>query len=256
MLVGGSTAAGFGEHILESALTEAYRGCRVDVINAASGGYNARQELIVASIWGPDLQPDMLLSLDGANDLTHRLRMTEAGTFFLNVGYESLFKRPLLSWLVHILRSSQFVYGVQRLGQRRSVGPIESYVDAIPVFVSAQHSLNVLARGLSATRMMVLQPHMSFKRPLSDAEAGFTNYAYREQVVKALYDLTHTELGALAASDDVLYLDARPIFDGMGETVFSDDVHFVDDRGYEILARHIARTGDIVRPNHPACSSQ
>ncbi len=86
LLVGGSTAAGFPTKVLEEAFAQKFKGRRFEVINAAHGGYNARQELIVVSLWGLNLKPDMVISLDGANDLVHRLRMRRAGTFYFDPG--------------------------------------------------------------------------------------------------------------------------------------------------------------------------
>src|SRR5262245_44412214 len=52
LLVGGSTAQGFAAEILESAIAARF-GRPVRVLNAAFGGYEARQEVVVASLWGP-----------------------------------------------------------------------------------------------------------------------------------------------------------------------------------------------------------
>lgn len=88
LLLGGSTAAGFPVDILAKAFSGKFIDKEFEVINAAVGGYNARQEAIVATIWGLQLEPDMIITLDGANDLIHRLRVKQAGTFFLNPAYD------------------------------------------------------------------------------------------------------------------------------------------------------------------------
>jgi hypothetical protein len=44
---------------------------------------------------------------------------------------------------------------------------------------------------------------------------------------------------SLAEKDDAAFLDARSIFNGMDEPIFTDDVHFRTVRGYETTrARH------------------
>ena len=80
--------------------------------------------------------------------------------------------------------------------------------------MDAEHALNVIARGLGAARLMVLQPSMAFKQPLAPEERAFTAYAYREPVMKALYDQAAADLNGLAARDQVAFLDARTIYDG------------------------------------------
>ena len=239
LLVGASTAAGFPESILESAFSKKFPDNKFEVINTAQGGYNARQELIVASVWGPNLEPDLIISLDGANDLTHRLRTRKAGTFFLNPAYELAIKRPFLSPFVHIMRHSQLVNAMYRLQNRKRIGSADEYLDAVPVYLSAQHSMNILAKGLAAARVMVLQPFIAFKEPLSVGETNFKHYEYREPVVKKLLSSAHEGLTDLAIRDDVLYIDGRFAFNGIKRTIFSDDVHFISDEGYHILAEHI-----------------
>ena len=239
ILVGGSTAEGFAPGILETALSERFHQS-FRVVNGAFGGYEARQEVVVASIWGPSLRPVAIISLDGQNDLEHRLRVPSAGRFYLDGSYRTYLTRPLLAPLVWLLSESQAYNGLVRLRARRSVADWTQYADALPVYASALHSINIVARGLGAARLMVLQPFVSFKEPLAPEERAFTAYAYREGVMRTLYDHAATMLTDLAREDGVGFLDARSIYRGIPEPLFTDDVHFRSARGYEILARAIA----------------
>jgi hypothetical protein len=239
MLVGGSTAEGFAPAILETALLQRFRR-PVRVVNGAFGGYEARQEVVVASMWGPSLRPAVIVSLDGQNDLEHRLRVPAPGRFFLDGSYRTYLTRPLVAPLAWMLSESQAYNGLVRLQARRSVGEWTRYADALPVYASALHTINVVARGLGAVRLMVLQPFVSFKEPLAPEERAFTAYAYRDGVMRALYDHAASALINLAREDSVGFLDARPIYKGISAPLFTDDVHFRSARGYEILARAIA----------------
>lgn len=240
LLIGGSTAANFPVRLLEEAFVKKFPDQQFEVTNMATGGYNARQELITVALWGISVKPDIIISLDGANDLIHRLRMKKAGTFYLNTTYELFLKNPLFAPIGNIFAKSQLIQGLFRLRERLQLETADKYKDAIPVYISAQHGMNIFARGLCATRIMVLQPFMSFKEPLSSAEANFGHYKYRENVIKELYGLMGEELATLAVEDSVLYVDSRFIFKGMPETIFSDDVHFINDGGYRLLAQSIA----------------
>jgi hypothetical protein len=239
LLVGGSTAQGFAPEILESALAARF-GRPVRVMNAAFGGYQARQEVVVASLWGPRLAPRILVSLDGQNDFEHRIRASQPGRFLLDDAYRTYLTHPMLSPFAWLLSQSQAYNGLVRLRARRQVGDWSRYADAIPNYVEAQHSLNVIARGLSATRLMVLQPFAAFKQPLAAEEQAFTAYAYREPAMKSLYDHAAPALADLARRDGVAFLDARPIYHGHATALFTDDVHFRGAEGYVILARAIA----------------
>jgi hypothetical protein len=238
MLVGGSTAEGFAPEILERALTRRFG--RVRVVNAAYGGYNVRQEVIVAALWGGRLKPAALVSLDGQNDLEHRLRVAAAGRFFLDPAYELYLTRPWLAPFAYLASHSQAYNAASRIAARRRLGTAAAYADAIPIYLEGQHALSVIARGLGASRLMVLQPFVAFKQPLAAEERAFTAYAYREPVMRALYDQTATGLASLAQKDGAAFLDARAVFNGIEEAIFTDDVHFRTSRGYEEIARAIA----------------
>jgi hypothetical protein len=239
LLVGGSTAQGFSPDVLAAAIGHRV-GRTVRVMNAAFGGYEARQEVVVASVWGPTLAPAIIVSLDGQNDFEHRLRVDRPGRFFLDAAYRTYLTHPALAPFAWLLSESQAYNGLVRWTARRTVGDWTRYADAIPVYLDAQHALNVLARGLGAVRLMVLQPSMAFKQPLAAEERAFTAYAYREPVMKTLYDQAARALDRLAARDRVRFLDARPIYNGVAAPLFADDVHFRGAEGYEILARAIA----------------
>ena len=239
LLIGASTAQNFAPDVLEGAIADRFHR-PVRVVNAAYGGYEARQEAVVAALWAPHLAPAVIVTLDGHNDLEHRLRTSKAGGFFLDEAYRAYLTRPATAPVVWMLSHSQAYNGLARWKARRDVADWTRYADAIDVYVSAQRSINAVARGLGAGRLIVLQPFMGFKEPLAPEERAFTAYRYREATMRALYDRTAAALADLAAREDVTFLDARPIYGGAPAAIFSDDVHFRDVQGYTILARAIA----------------
>ncbi len=255
LLVGGSTAQGFPVALLEEELNKTFTTRTFQVLNVGTGGYEARQEVIVAFLWGPKVHPHVILSLDGANDLIHRLRVKKAGAFYLNDAYELFLTQPFLAPMYYLMGQSQFYNGLVRFWQKRNIQDAESYNDTIPIYIEAQHSLNVLAKGLEARRVMVLQPFSAFKYPLSAAEAAFDLYKYREEQVKHLYEATHEKLGELANKDNVAYLDGRSIYSGMSDTMFTDDVHLTD-LGYQVLAKRIAAILQLEMADNGACGGR
>jgi len=238
LLLGGSTAASFPKKILEDAFSRKF-GVSFEVINGAYGGYNSRQELIVAALWGVSLKPDIIITLDGANDLIHRLRMKKGEAFYLDSTYELLLKKPMFAPLFNLMMKSQLIQGIYRLRERISVGSADNYMDAIPVYLSAQQGINCIAKGASAFRIIVLQPFIAFKEPQSVSEVGFKHYQYREPVIKTLYNRLYQGLLDLVRQDNVLLIDGRNAFNGLTQTIFSDDVHFQSDEGYRLLAEYI-----------------
>ncbi len=240
LLLGSSTAEGFKNEILQNAFHKKFPRYQFEVINCSQGGYNARQELILLALWGVDLKPNMIITLDGNNDLDHRLRTKKAGTFYLNDDYELALTQPFLSPVAHLLRSSQFANMITRFKARTEIGSAENYKDAVPFYIASQASITGLAKGISAIHIAVLQPFVAFKEPLSSDEAGFTHYKYREPVLKKLYGILHDGMVRLAKDSGMIYVDSRFIFNGSKNTIFSDDVHLAGDEGYRILADHIA----------------
>lgn len=241
LLVGGSTAEGLAPEVLEEALRHRF-GKPVRVVNAAFGGYEARQEVVVASLWAPPLRPVAIVSLDGQNDLEHRLRVPAPGRFFLDGSYRTYLTRPIAAPFAWLLSQSQTYNSIVRFQARRTIRDWATYADAIPVYASALHSINVVARGLGAARLMVLQPFVGFKEPLAPEERAFTAYAYREPAMRALYDHAAVALAGLAREDGVAFLDARPIYKGIAAPLFTDEVHFRSRQGYEILSKAIAES--------------
>ena len=239
LLVGGSTAEGLAPEVLEEALRQRF-GRPVRVVNAAFGGYEARQEVVVASMWGPALRPVAIVSLDGQNDLEHRLRVPAPGRFYLDGNYRTYLTHPMTAPFAWLLSQSQAYNSIARFQARRSVGDWTMYADAIPVYASALHAINVVARGLGSARLMVLQPFVGFKDPLAPEERAFTAYTYRDGAMRGLYDRAATALAGVAQEDGVAFLDARPIYHGISTPLFTDDVHFRGRQGYEMLSRAIA----------------
>ena len=135
MMMGGSVAAGFSN----------------DVLEGATRGY-------CTSLWGPRLEPDLLLSLNGTNDLEHRLRVKKAGEFYLSPTYEAFLDHPLLAPLYLLVSHPQAYNAILRIVSHLGVGPVEQYLDSIPIYIDAQKSLNQLAGGMGAAHLMVLQP--------------------------------------------------------------------------------------------------
>ena len=96
LLLGGSVAQGFPSEILENAIENKYKK-KVKVFNAGMGGYISSQELVLLTRYGYKLKPDVIINLNGANDIIHSLRKNNSpGTFYLNKSYEFFLTKPSL----------------------------------------------------------------------------------------------------------------------------------------------------------------
>jgi lysophospholipase L1-like esterase len=137
-----------------------------------------------------------------------------------------------------------------RIYARRGIGAldaVEQYSDAIPIYTDAQKSLNQLAGGMGAARLMVLQPFSGYKSPLSKEEAAFTVVKYREGLMKALYALASNQIAGMSKRDGVPYLDGGSLFVDVADHIFTDESHLTPE-GYRRLAKAIATTLGSVWP--------
>ena len=64
-------------------------------------------------------------------------------------------------------------------------------------------------------------------------------------MLKVLYARASKGLQDLASRDKVRFVVARFLYDEVSGPIFSDDVHFRDARGYEILATAIAAAAPL-----------
>jgi hypothetical protein len=71
----------------------------------------------------------------------------KADAFYLNDAYELFLTQPFFAPMYYILGQFQLYNGMVRFWQKRNINDAEFYGDAIPVYIEAQHSLNVLAKG-------------------------------------------------------------------------------------------------------------
>lgn len=243
LLIGGSTAEGFPEKILEKSLQNKIDK-DVKVFNAGYGGYISTQELIILTRYANKLRPDLIININGANDIIHSLKKNvKPGTFYLNNTYNLYLTKPFLGPIFKILQSSQLYNSITRLTERKKNYDykVSDYTEHLNIYIENIISMSIFCDGLNAKYLNILQPHVIFKDKKHDKENKFTLLNYRSEIVKKLY----MEIKNIANNDKILvnnFLDSTNIFDNNDEHIFSDDVHFMRDtnRGYYILAEFIS----------------
>lgn len=241
LIIGGSTAEAWGTEILENMLKKKYN-IDVEVINGAHGGYNGRQQLIVLSLWGSRINPDVVISLDGANDILHSLRgENETGTFYLNHTYKTYLTKPYLGSLTFLVQNSQLVNGINRLSRRFVTFNAEDHYDNINIYLEAKKNISLISEAYNAYHISILQPYLGFKKNKTIREKAFKIYDYRDKVVKDLLLFTEKKLISLYNNSiNTYHFNSQYLFESEKQ-IFSDDVHFVDDYGYQILSKKISQ---------------
>lgn len=239
-IIGGSTAEGWDNDILENILKDKYN-IDVEVINGAHGGYNSRQQLIVLSIWGYRIKPDIVISLDGGNDILHSLRgENEPGTFYLNHTYKTYLTKPYLGSFIFLIQNSQLINGINRLSRRFEKFNSEEHYDNINIYLEAKKNISLISQSYNAYHISILQPYLGFKKNKSNKEEAFKIYDYRDKIVKDLILYTEKKLDSLYnTSSNTHHFNSQYLFESKKQ-IFSDDLHFVDDYGYVILSEKVS----------------
>jgi len=243
LLIGGSTAEGFPENILEKSLQNRINK-KVKVFNAGYGGYISTQELILLTRYANKLSPDLIVNINGANDITHSLKKNvKPGTFFLNNTYDLYLTKPFLSPIFKVLQSSQLYNAFTRITERKrgSDYKISDYTEHLNIYIENIKSMSIFCDGLGVKYLNILQPHVIFKNMRHNNEKKFTLLNYRNEIVKKLY----LEIKDKTSNNEILInnlFDSTNIFENNSEHIFSDDVHFMRDhnKGYYILAEFIS----------------
>ena len=236
LLTGGSTAQGFPVEIIEQKLTK-LTNKKVKVYNSGYGGYISTQELILITRFSKLIEPDIIINLNTANDLLHSIREdNQPETFFLNNTYKILLEKPYLGLFVYILQHSQLFNGLVRLGVRNKSFNVQDYDEHINVLAQNIKNINYYCDGANILYLNVMQPHVVFKNIKHVNENNFTAFKYREEIIKQLYESAYEKIKKNSGH----FLDSRFIFNNNASHIFSDDVHFIKNTGYDILGSVIS----------------
>lgn len=244
VLVGGSTAFGTGlnsdEETFANQVTRRFE--NVEVINGAVIGHRSGQELsyIVSDL--VDLEPDLIIALNGYNDFASRkdepwIDMNGASQVEgqLNVlngyVYSGLFSRLVNMAKIPFVRTSSTVE--KALGkfsaaanpqQTVASGSSEVVDKAVDSYTENVWKMDQIASTFSARFLCVLQPTSSW---VDKGEDG-------------LYDEFRQQAEARLMEKDVAILDLNDHADAFLADMFMDDLH-LDARGNKIMAAIVAQ---------------
>jgi len=222
LVVGGSVAfAAYSSsidttyfHVLGTELERL--GTPADVTVVASGAWKSLQELPALATYGPEVHPDVVVLLDGLNDLTN------------GATSRTLYGQPTATadgspWTI--------TYHAHDYD-----GRVTDYVDNVRRAAS-------MTTAMGADLLVVLQPALVDRvrrTPIEDALliASLAPHASAEVLTRS-YEKMRAALRDLAKSGALHFLDCSRIFDGERATTFTDMWHF-GDFGHAILGRAIA----------------
>ncbi len=265
LVLGGSTSWGLGASSNDATARGALqrllnqRGDRkYRVMSGAFLGYSARQEMTVLTEFLEDLDPDIVVSLTGHNDVVTIMHDTggvlqrwESRTLEEAVTNQ-LKPMDTLDALRKVGGSLGLwrlvVYAREAMPQQRRPGAGVSYDPArsqrLAARVAEFHRINAEFAARKGRRYVIaLQPDLySTRKPLPPEEAATRDrFTALSPNVGSVYPKYRDDLArALAALPGTTFIDLRERFDAVAEPLFIDDCHLVD-RGYELIATSIAQ---------------
>jgi len=255
--LGGSACLGVGDHPgstvaerLQYAL-DRRRLARAQVLNLCQGGATSAQELAIFIQYGLPLEPQVVLSFDGANDLLHpRPVGTDDAP---NLPYRDREMRAGFDGHHSLLSHLALFRMAGRIAKRRREDPAKSA--AVPpeaIIASYEYVLGIthgLAQSSGAYYAVLLQPTLHYRKPWSTEERRMWNDRdpdYGAQVSEAarnVYAAADDALMRWAAGSGTRLFDLTGAFENTSDTVYSDSVHFTGERGNRVLYEQLETQG-------------
>lgn len=252
LVLGGSTAAQVPDSMLERQL-EAVSSKDIEIINLAQPGYIVNQERIALLLYGIRLAPDMILTLDGANDFVTASKLGIVGLPYQNTFIEMAVDAPLQNAVFAVLKRSQLVNSLNKLRERQleqqiadDPGLRKETLDHLAEF---HRSVGVIADGLEIPYVQVLQPFIHLRSTISEREAKLTpSYDYRKEYLRDMFVAMSQRMNGASIAEKWLFIDATRAFDSVSSEVecFSDQVHLTEDGNRELtrfISSKISQTG-------------
>lgn len=218
LIIGGSTAfASYSSsietsyfHLLGEALESRGIPVRIDVF--ACGAWKAKQEVRALEMVIEEIAPDLVVHLNGLNDLT------------VGVTSEALFEDE-----------AEPAHGSRRGGPRHA----GDYERRVTDYLRLLREAAGIARAHGSELLVVLQPSLLERRPPSAFERRVVRGSLKHlgpiAVLRESYQRMREGLRALEAEGQLSFLDASQAFNREKFTTFADMYHF-GDVGHQILA--------------------
>jgi hypothetical protein len=261
--LGGSVCVGVGDHPGETVpgrLEQALHGlglARARVLNLCQGGATSAQELAILVEYGLPLDPQAVLSFDGANDVLHPRPVGEDDA--PNLPYENAqlearvdgrdaFSHLALARVALRLRARLRVPG-SAVAQGEPV-PLASIVDSYLYHLALARTLTESNHGFYA---VLLQPTLHLDKPWSAEESALWHAARPQDgpeltlLIRERYTAARESIAEWSVSSGSSLYDLSRVFAGEPGEIYSDSVHFRGPRGYRLLFAELERQGLLTR---------
>ena len=260
--LGGSVCLGVGTNVgktLPERLEEALHQSgfeRAAVVNLCQGGASSAQEFAIFAEYGLPLDPQVVISFDGANDLLHPQPVGDDEA--PNLPYLNAEARARVDgdgeWLSHMaaVRVAARLGGHWR-GRRTHKGPGVRTEAIVGSYLYTLGLTRTLAESRGALYAVILQPTLYVAKPWSPQETKMWSARLgedREGIARqsaTRYRAASLALANWGNQNQVPVYDLSHAFEHWNGNVYSDSVHFSGPQGYEVLFEQMRLRGLLGR---------
>ena len=244
IILGGSTARRIPNKLVKEELEKVIQR-EVEVINMARHGYIVNQERIALLLYGIKLEPDLLITIDGSNDIVMMTKSRQPGIPYENQFIDLAVNHPAINFFFGIIRNSQFCNSLLKLKERKVEKEIQKNIpirkETIKIFIEGLQSISTIAEGLDITHIMVLQPYIHLRKSLTEREKYLNeikNYEYRKKFMTEMFTSIDSALTINPFTLKTIYVNGTRAFNIVDDECFIDEVHLTE-KGNQLLVQYI-----------------
>jgi len=244
VILGGSTANRIPNELVREELEKVIQR-EVEVINMARHGYIVNQERIALLLYGIKLDPDLLITIDGSNDIVMVTKSHQPGMPYENQFIDLAVNHPAWNFLFGIIRNSQFCNSLLKLKERKVEKEIQKDIplreETIKKYVEGLQSISIIAQGLDIPHLMVLQPYIHLRKSLTEREKSLNllkHYEYRKKFMTEMLNSIDSALTTYPFTIKTIYVNGTRAFDIVNDECFNDEVHLTEI-GNQLLVQYI-----------------
>ena len=244
IVIGGSTSEQVPSEELIRGFSP-YVDKRVEVWNLGHGGYLINQSLIMLALYGIQLEPDLIINIDGVNDISDFTKMMPPGVVYHSKYVTRAVESPWVNALFSVVNNSQFVLAVIKLGERAqeraAQHDVERFEKMADNFVTTVGTISALAEGKGIKHLAVLQPYLFLRSSITPREQSLVKwYEYRREFYKKSFLSMKEELSRQNFTQSTMLITALDAFDQSNEEVFIDEVHLTPE-GNRLFVDYIVK---------------
>jgi hypothetical protein len=252
LILGGSTADNLSRMSPEfyARVFEKLTNKPLEVINFAQAGSISSQELVMLARYGLRVEPDLVIAIDGVNDIVGMTKGMPPGIPYTDAYVQLAMNHPFLNAVVTVAQRSQFVNALRKLKERREEKALQLNANAVSLavaeYITNQSAMATVADGIGAKFVTVLQPYIHLRKtntPNERALRAMTNYAYRKKFMTDVLSSLSTQLSRRDRGPSAAFIDSTSFCDESTKDCFVDEAHLTF-HGNELLLLHIANELD------------